>query len=53
MQDMSDIWDDLYEVKNADDVEMLIDNIASVLQKEYQMLTGLILRNFRKIYLNY
>ena len=33
MQDMSDIWDDLYEVKNADDVEMLIDNIASVLQK--------------------
>lgn len=31
--DMSDIWDDLYEVKNADDVEMLIDNIASVLQK--------------------
>ena len=33
MQDMSDIWDDLYEVEKADDVEMLIDNIASVLQK--------------------
>ena len=33
MQDMSDIWDDLYEVKSAEDVEMLIDNIASVLQK--------------------
>lgn len=33
MQDMSDIWDDLYEVKTADDVEILIDNIASVLQK--------------------
>lgn len=27
------VADDLYEVKNADDVEMLIDNIASVLQK--------------------
>lgn len=33
MQDMSDIWDDLYEVEKADDVEILIDNIASVLQK--------------------
>lgn len=29
----SNLYDDLYEVKNADDVEMLIDNIASVLQK--------------------
>lgn len=33
MQDMSDIWDDLYEVKSAENIEMLIDNIASVLQK--------------------
>lgn len=33
MKDMSDIWDDLYEVKCAEDVEDLLDNIASVLQK--------------------
>lgn len=33
MQDMSDIWDDLYEVKRAEDVEILLDNISSVLQK--------------------
>ncbi len=33
MKDMSDIWDDLYEVKCAEDVENLLDNIATVLQK--------------------
>lgn len=33
IKDMSDIWDDLYEVKCAEDVEDLLDNISSVLQK--------------------
>lgn len=33
MKDMSDIWDDLYEVKCAEDVENLLENIATVLQK--------------------
>lgn len=33
MKDMSDIWDDLYEVKCAEDIEDLLDNIASVLKK--------------------
>ena len=32
-QDMTDIWDDLYEVKCADDVEDLIERIGIVLQK--------------------
>lgn len=32
-QDMTDIWDDLYEVKNAEDVEELLDRIGIVLQK--------------------
>lgn len=32
-QDISDIWDDLYEVKNSDDVQDLLDRIALVLQK--------------------
>ncbi len=32
-QDMSDIWDDLYDVKCAEDVGILLDNISSVLQK--------------------
>lgn len=33
MEDMSDIWDDLFEVKCAEDIEMLLENINSVLQK--------------------
>ena len=33
MQDMNDVWEDLYNIKNAEDIELLIDNIASVLQK--------------------
>lgn len=33
MKDMSDIWDDLNEAKCAEDVEVLCENIASVLQK--------------------
>lgn len=33
MKDMSDIWDDLYEVKCAEDIEDLLDNISSVLKK--------------------
>lgn len=32
-QDMTDIWDDLYEVKSAEDVEDLLERIAMVLQK--------------------
>ncbi len=32
-QDMSDIWDDLFEVKSAEDVEDLIERIGLVLQK--------------------
>lgn len=32
-QDMTDIWDDLYEVKNAEDVEDLLERIIIVLQK--------------------
>ena len=32
-QDMTDIWDDLYEVKSDEDVEDLIDRITIVLQK--------------------
>lgn len=32
-QDMTDIWDDLYEVKNAEDVENLLERIIIVLQK--------------------
>lgn len=32
-QDMTDIWDDLYEVKSSEDVEDLIDRIKIVLQK--------------------
>lgn len=32
-KDMSDIWDDLFEVKSAEDVEDLIDRISMVLQK--------------------
>lgn len=33
VQDMSDIWDDLYEVKSDEDVEDLLQRIAIVLQK--------------------
>ena len=32
-QDMTDIWDDLYEVKCSEDVEDLIERITMVLQK--------------------
>lgn len=32
-KDMSDIWDDLFEVKSADDVEDLLERIGLVLQK--------------------
>lgn len=32
-QDISDIWDDLYEIKSSEDVEDLIERIALVLQK--------------------
>lgn len=32
-QDMTDIWDDLVDVKNADDVEDLLERIAIILQK--------------------
>ena len=32
-QDMTDIWDDLDDVKNADDVEDLLERIAIILQK--------------------
>lgn len=32
-QDMTDIWDDLFEVKNSEDVEDLLDRIGMVLQK--------------------
>lgn len=32
-QDMTDIWDDLYEVKTSEDIEDLIDRIIIVLQK--------------------
>lgn len=32
-RDMSDIWDDLYDVRCAEDVEALLDNINSVLKK--------------------
>ncbi len=32
-QDMTDIWDDLFEVKSSEDVEDLLDRIAMVLQK--------------------
>lgn len=32
-QDMTDIWDDLYEVKSAEDVEELLERITIVLQK--------------------
>lgn len=32
-QDMTDIWDDLYEVKCSEDIEDLIDRITLVLQK--------------------
>lgn len=32
-QDISDIWDDLYEVRNADDIQDLIERITLVLQK--------------------
>lgn len=32
-QDMTDIWDDLFEVKSAEDVEDLLERIAMVLQK--------------------
>lgn len=32
-QDMTDIWDDLYEVKSSDDVEDLLERITIVLQK--------------------
>ena len=33
MQDMSDIWNDLCEVKNDEDIIALLENIDSVLQK--------------------
>ncbi len=32
-QDMTDIWDDLFEVKSSEDVEDLLDRISMVLQK--------------------
>ena len=32
-QDISDIWDDLYEIKSSEDVEDLLERIALVLQK--------------------
>lgn len=32
-KDMSDIWDDLFEVKSSEDIEDLIDRISMVLQK--------------------
>ena len=32
-QDISDIWDDLYEIKTSEDVSDLIDRISIVLQK--------------------
>ncbi len=32
-QDISDIWDDLYEIKSSEDIEDLIERITLVLQK--------------------